>query len=246
MLGRVKKTLFLLTSKKLQMTAKKDNKEEVIVDIEEVYSKTEKFVEKYKKEISYVVGGIIAIVAAYFGYINLYLNPLEAEAQGEMFKAERYFEKDSLDKAINGDGVALGFIDIIDLYGGTKSANLAHYYLGISYLKQGYYEEAIDELDQFSSDDVMLSSVSLGAKGDAYMEMGDTEKAISLYLDAANAKPNNFTSPIYLMKAGSALESLGNYEDALATYEEIKEEYPESQEGRDIEKYISRAGSFVN
>ena len=32
----------------------------------------------------------------------------------------------------------------------------------------------------------------------------------------------------------------------LETYEELKEEYPESQEGREVEKYISKASSFVN
>lgn len=228
------------------MAKKTEEKEEVIVDIQEVYSKSETFINTYKKQITYIVGGLLAIVAGYFGYVNLYLNPLELEAQAEMFKAERYFEQDSLDKAVNGDGIALGFVDIVDLYSGTKSANLAHYYLGICYLKQGLFEEAIDELDDFSSSDVMLSSVALGAKGDAYMETGETEKAIGLYLDAANANPNNFTSPIYLMKAGKALEANGEYSDALSTYKEIQEEYPESQEGREIEKYIARASSFAD
>ena len=227
------------------MAKTKESNEEVIVDIEEVYSKTEKFVEKYKKEITYVVGGIVAIIAGYFGYIHLYLNPLEEDAKGEMFRAEQYFEMDSIDKAVNGDGVALGFVDIIDMYGGTKSANLAHYYLGICYLKQGNFEDAIDELDDFSSSDIMLSSVAMGAKGDAYMELGETEKAISYYMDAAANNPNNFTSPIYLMKAGKAMEFIGEYGDALSAYNTIKEEYPESQEGREIEKYIARVSSFV-
>ena len=228
------------------MTKKKDPKDEVIVDIEEVYSKSEQFVEKYKKQISYVIGGIAVVVAAYFAYIKLYLEPLETEAQSEMFRAEQYFNKDSLDKAINGDGAAYGFLDIIDIYGGTKSANLAHYYLGISYLEQGLYEDAIDELGQFSSDDVMLSSISEGAQGDAYMQLGEVENAIDQYKKAANVKPNNYTSPIYLLKAGQALESIGDYESAVDAYEKIKEDYPESQEGRDIQRYISRASSFVN
>jgi tetratricopeptide (TPR) repeat protein len=178
--------------------------------------------------------------------MKLYLEPLEAEAQSEMFHAEHYFQKDSLDKAINGDGVAYGFIDIIDIYGGTKSANLAHYYLGIAYLKQGLYEDAIDHLSSFSSSDVMLSSVSKGAQGDAYMELGDAESAISQYKSAANSSPNNFTSPMYLLKAGQVLESIGEYAEAVDVYKKIEEDYPESQEGRDIAKYISRASSFVN
>ena len=228
------------------MSKKKNEQEEVIVDIEEVYSKTEKFVETYKKQITYVVGTIVAVVVLYLIYVKLYLEPHELEAQSEMFTAEQYFEQDSLDKAIYGDGVALGFIDIIDIYGGTKSSNLAHYYLGISYLRMGSYDEAIDELNSFSSDDIMLSSISVGAKGDAYMELGEIEKAIGLYKDAAHTKENKFSSPIYLIKAGKALESIEEYSDALSVYEEIKDKYPESQEGREIEKYIARAGSYVN
>jgi hypothetical protein len=119
------------------MAKKQDQKDEVIVDIEEVYSKSEQLIEKYKKPITYVIGSIVVIIASYFGYVKLYLEPLEQEAQSEMFKAERYFEMDSLQKAVNGDGVSYGFVDIIDIYGGTKSANLAHYYLGISYLRLG-------------------------------------------------------------------------------------------------------------
>ena len=237
---------YFCTLQKFTMTKESEKKDEVIVDIEVVYSRTEKFVEKYKKQITYIVGGILAIVAGYFGYVNLYLNPLELEAQGEMFAAERYFEKDSLQKAINGDGVALGFIDIVDLYGGTKSANLAHYYLGICYLRMGNFEEAIEELSSFSTSDVMLGSIALGARADAHMELGETEKAISLYLDAANSTPNDFTSPIFLLKSGKAMESVGEYEDALSVYTELKEEYPDSQEGREIEKYIARVSSFVD
>lgn len=228
------------------MAKKQDPKEEVIVDIEEVYSKSEQFIERYKKQISYIVGAILVIVGGYFGYIKLYLEPLETEAQAEMFKAELYFKQDSLNKAINGDGVALGFLDIIEIYSGTKCANLSHYYLGISYLRQGMFEDAIDELDQFSSSDVMLSSVALGAKGDAHMELNDLDLAIEQYKDAARIRPNEFTSPIYLMKAGNALESIGDYEEALELYREIKEDYAESQEGREIEKYIARASAYVN
>ncbi|MEQ8323221.1 MAG: tetratricopeptide repeat protein [Vicingaceae bacterium] len=228
------------------MAKKKDQEDEVIVDIEEVYSKSEEFVEKYKKQLTYVVGGIGLVIAGYFAYTKLYLEPLESEAQSEMFKAEQYFRQDSLEKAINGDGVAYGFVDILDFYGGTKSANLAHYYLGIAYLRQGLFEDAIDELEEFSSDDVMLTSIAEGAQGDAYMELGDKKSAVAQYMKAAEVKPNGYSSPIYLIKAGQALESMGEYKDAVEVYESIKEDYPESQEGRDIDKYIARASSFVN
>ena len=228
------------------MAKTKKDTDEVLVDVEHVYSRTEDFIEKNKKPISGIAIAIIAIVSAYYGYKKLYMEPLEQEAAGELFKAEQYFAQDSLQKAVYGDGQYLGFVDFIDNYGGTKAANLAHYYLGISYLRMGQYEDAIDELEQFDADDVMLGSVALGAIGDAHMELGNKEEAVDYYKKAAQREPNTFTSPIYLMKAAQTLENMNEYSEAVELYTQLKEEYPESQEGRQVDKYIARAESFVN
>ena len=153
------------------MAKKKDEKSEVIVDVQEVYSKSEKFIETNKMPITIGLGVIVLIIAAFAFYYKIYLPPIESEAQENMFWAEQQFEKDSLNLAINGDGgVNMGFIDIVETYSGTKSANLAHYYLGIAYRNTGKFEDAIYELKEFSSDDVILSAIALGAIGDSYME----------------------------------------------------------------------------
>ncbi len=163
-----------------------------------------------------------------------------------MFAAERYFENDSLDLALYGDGNYLGFLDIIDDYGFTKSANLAHYYAGLCFLKKGEFDDAIDYLKDFSSDDQMVSVMSTGAIGDAYLELGETETALEYYLKAAEQNDNLFTSPEFLLKACWVYEELGEYEEAIEIYETIKTKYYKSFQGReldlyDIERYISRA-----
>jgi tetratricopeptide (TPR) repeat protein len=174
------------------MSKKTTEESDVIVDVQEVYSKTESFIENNKKIISIVTVAIIAVVALYFGYKKLYIAPMEIEAQSQMFMAEKYFEQDSLQKAINGDGAGnYGFIDIIDEYNGTKSANLAHYYLGICYRNTGDYESAIDELKSFSSNDVLISAIALGAIGDSYMELNDIDQAIKYYEKAASHNEND-------------------------------------------------------
>jgi tetratricopeptide (TPR) repeat protein len=156
-----------------------------------------------------------------------------------MYVAEQYFEKDSFKLALNGDGANYGFIDIIDEYGFTKAANLAHYYAGISLMKTGQFEEAISHLEKFDADDIMVGSVAMGAIGDCYAELKDIEKAASFYMKAGLRKPNEFTSPIFLKKAAFAYEELKNYDKALKAYEKIKKDYPESQEGKVAEKYIT-------
>jgi len=222
--------------------AKKTNKtEEKIVAVEEALSLTERFIEKNKNILTIVIGVIIVIVLAYFGFKKMYLAPLEEEAQSQMYMAEMYFEQDSLNRALYGDGNELGFLDIIDDYGMTKSANLANYYAGICYLNLGEYKNAIGCLEDFNPEGQILGPMAIGAIGDAYMELGDSEKAANCYINAAKENDNDFTSPTFLFKAGWVYEIMGDYSKALNVYEKIKQDYPKSYEAREIDKFISKA-----
>ena len=215
-------------------------------ELESALTKTEQFVEDNSKIISYVIGGIIIVVAAYLGFNKFYVQPKEDEAVSQMFMAENYFEKDSFNLAINGDGNYLGFLDIIDDYGITKSANRAKYYTGISYLYLGEYETALDYLNDFKTDDLLLAPVAEGAKGDAYLELGETDSALKQYKKAYAASDNELTTPVYMMKAANLLESMDELEDALALYEAIKTEYPQSSEGTNADRYIARIKTKLN
>lgn len=227
------------------MAKKIDKTEERIVAVEEAFSKTEQFIEKNQKIILIVVGAIILVVLGYFGFKRLYLAPREKEAQSQMFMAEKYFEMDSLTKALKGDGNYLGFLDIMDQYKFTKSANLSHYYAGICYLKKGEFQNAIDQLSDFSSGDELIAPMAIGAMGDAYMELNNTDKAIDCYLKAADKRKNDLTSPMFLMKAGMAYELAGKNDLALKTYMRIKTEFSRTNEGREIDKYIARLNGLV-
>jgi len=218
-----------------------EEKDQPVVDVQQTISKAERYIEENKKSLSIIGGAIVVLVGGYFAWTKLYIAPQEEEAQGQIFMAERYFEKDSLNKAINGDGQFLGFKDIIDQYGLTPTGNLAHMYLGLCYLQKGQYDDAVNELKEYDSNDMMLGPISIGAIGDAYSEQGKTDDAIEQYMKAAEANKNNFTTPIYLMKAATLYESKGKYADAVKIYEQLKTDFPEAREGRDVEKFISRA-----
>ena len=222
---------------------KKDDNLEVVG---QALSSTEHFIEKNQKSLTIGLVVVVVIVGLFLGYKRFILAPKEKDAQNEIFAAEQYFEKDSFNLALNGDGNYLGFIDIIDQYKATKPGKLARYYAGISYLKLGQYQEAIDQLQKFKIKDEMVYPMTQGAIGDAYAELGNKQEAISYYLKAAKTNQNSFTTPIFLMKAGELLESNQDYQQAIDLYKQIQKEYPESNEGRKIEKYIARAEARMN
>ncbi len=217
---------------------KTDHSESGFETVEHALTRTEQYIEENKKSLSIIVAVILGIVGIYLGYNKFVLAPKENEAQAQIFRAEQYFEKDSFLLALEGDGDAYGFIDIIDEYGITNTANLAHYYAGICYLRLGEYEEAIEHLKKFDSNDKLVSLIAMGAIGDAYIELDDYDEAISFYEEATSKNKNEFITALYLKKLGLVYEETENYKKALTTYEKIKKEFPDSEEARDIDKYI--------
>lgn len=211
-----------------------------------VYTRTEYFINENKSLITGIVSAIFIIIIGFLAFKYFYLEPKDQEAQSQMFMAQLYFEQDSFRLALYGDQNYPGFLKIIDDYGMTDAANLAHYYAGVSFLHLGDFEGAIEFLGDFDGDDTVVGAVALGAMGDAYMELGKTEEGIEYYKKAADYEDNVFSSPLYLMKAAMALEFVGKFEEAKKYYQELKEKYPESPQGRDIEKYIARVEGKLN
>jgi tetratricopeptide (TPR) repeat protein len=218
---------------------KKDVNPQTISSVEETLTKTEQFLEANYKSLLIVLGVIVVLVGlVWLG--KIYLNKRNDEAQSQIYQAERYLEIDSLKLALNGDGNYLGFLDIAKNYKFTNTGNLARYSAGICYLHLGDYQEAIDYLNKYTKKDKVIGSLAIGAIGDAYVELGNTEKGISKYLEAADYAKNSFNTPIFLMKAAELYELSSKYTEALKLYQRIENEYPESTEGMTMDKYIAR------
>ena len=222
-----------------KMSKKKETKEAGFQTVENALSKTEQYIEENQRSLSIIVLAIVIVIGGYLGYKRFYLEPNNEEANASMFYAQNYFEQDSFRLALEGDGANYGFLDIIDEYGMTKSGNLARLYTGISYYKMGQYEDAIENLKKFDANDILYATMALGIIGDSYVELDDLKTAVSYYVKAAQRKKNDITTPIYSKKAGMVYEELQEYSKALECYETIQKEYPQSDEGRDIERYIA-------
>ena len=228
------------------MSKKKETHQGQFESVENALSKTEHYIEENQKSLTIIIFAIIVIIGGYLGYKRFVMTPKENEAKSQIWMAEQYFARDSFNLALIGDGNYLGFLDIIDEYGITKSANLAYYYSGISYLHLGQFEDAIEHLKQFESDDKMISPIAFGAIGDAYMELENLGEALVFYKKAVNISENNFTTPIYLMKEGFVHKQNGDYDKALEVYKRIERDFPNTAEGRQIEKYIAQIETLMN
>ncbi len=202
-------------------------------------SKTEEFIEKNKGLVLGVLAGLILIVGGYFAF-DAYKNSQNIEAQNEMFQAIYYFEADSLQLALNGDGINLGFKDIIAEYGFTDAANLATYYAGASFLKQGDAKSALLYLEDFGTNDLLVQARAYALVGDAHMQLEEYGAAATAYEKAADYKGNKFFSPRYLMKAALAHERADNLQAARGAYEVIITEYWDSSEVQNAKKLKAR------
>ncbi|MBN1416972.1 MAG: tetratricopeptide repeat protein [Bacteroidales bacterium] len=221
------------------MSKKKESTEAGFQSVENALSKTEQYIEENQRSLSIIVLAIVIVIGGYLGYKKFYLEPNNEEAAAAMFYAQNYFEQDSFRLALEGDGANYGFLDIIDEFGITKSGNLAQLYAGICFFKMGLYEDAIENLKKFDSNDILYTTMALGAIGDSYVELDELETAVSFYIKAAQRKKNEVTTPVYSKKAGLVYEELKEYKKALECYEIILKDYPQSDEGRDIERYIA-------
>jgi TolA-binding protein len=199
----------------------------------------ENWLERNPKIIVGIAAAILIVVGGYFAF-NYYKDNQNQLAQKEMFQAVYYFEADSLDRGLNGDGNNLGFLDIIEEYSITDAANLAHYYAGVSYLKQGKFELARLYLSDFSSNDLLVQAKAYSLLGDTYMEEKKYDDAAKYYSKAANYKPNKYFSPSYLMKEALAYEKLNQNDKARETYDKIIDEYWESAELQNARKFKAR------
>lgn len=219
---------------------------EVFSTLDKSASKTEQWVARNQKYIFGLIGVIVLGVLGYLGYMEFIQKPKETEASNELFFAQQYFdqadgsaEKDSLyNLALTGAEGKYGLLDIIAKYSGTKAANLAQYTAGMAYLNLNRYEEAIAHLQEFSASDIMLGALAKGGLGDAFVQLNQPEDALTYYEAAFNYRVNDYLTPRFLFKAGTIAMDLEQYDKALTYFNRIKDEFPNSEEGRTIDVYI--------
>ncbi|MFQ3296650.1 MAG: tetratricopeptide (TPR) repeat protein [Polaribacter sp.] len=222
----------------------------VLNTLDETASRSEKWIEKNSKTLFYALVAIVIVFLGYLGYTKYISEPNEIEASNELAFPRKFYEQAStagsgidslLTLGLEGADGKYGFIDIAKSYSGTNAGNLANYYAGVSYLEMKQYDKAIEYLENFNSNDEMLGPVTLGAVGDAFADINQPKEALEYYVKAASKKDNNFTTPLFLYKAGLTAMELKKFDKAASLFTKIKENYPTSDQGRDVAKFINAA-----
>lgn len=215
--------------------------EEKNTEMGNVITRSEEFIQKNQKTLIIIVAAILVVVLAIFGLRKWVFQPRENRAAEEMFAAEQWFAQGDFEKALNGDDTYRGFLSVAESYGSTKAGNLARYYAGAAYLRMGNFDEAIHWLKKYNGRDTFTRPLAEMLMGDAYMEQGNSQEAANHYSKAAEMDKNFITAPTALFKAGMAYLMLENNAKALDCFKQVKNNYPESTEWTEIDKYIALA-----
>ncbi len=181
----------------------------------------------------------VLLVVGWLAY-RQYLSSQNEECLREMRTAESYFRQDSFEKAIKGTATALGFEQLVEEYGRTEAGNLCRLYLGLSYLKTGQYEAAVQVLEDYDAPDSYLGGAAYAALAGAYAELKDFSKAAKAYEKAAKVHDNTQTTPVFLLQAGLCYELAQEWGKARKAYQRIVQEYPLAAEASTAQKHLAR------
>ena len=212
--------------------AKKTNQEDVIVDVDELYSKSEQFVDKNRKQLTLGLGGAAALILVVIGYSSLVVAPKNMKAEEASFMAEHYFAKDSADLAMLGDGLNAGLEEIMEDYSGTPAAARAAFELGIMHRDAAEFDAAVEAFKQAGFSDDVFGPLTDANIGDCLVELGDLEGAEGHFASAASAAAGGLAakalSPMCSYKRALVLLELGKNDKARNVLEDLSEDFPNS------------------
>lgn len=214
-----------------------DNKQEL-----EQLTATESFFDKNKKYLIIAGGALLVIIVGFIAYQKAVVEPHAEESNDAYWNAfYEYQFNDSTELAYEGNDNFSGFEELSSDYDGTPGGEIATYGMATHAMDNGEWDDALSYLEDCDIDDIMLGNIVLGMMGDCYVELEDYETAAEKFEEAAAREPNEFTTPMYLKKAGLVYETLGQNDQAIVAYQKIKDNWSEAVEASDIDKYIVRA-----
>lgn len=205
-------------------------------------------VEKHKKVILGVVGGIVVVALAGFGWYfwskhqdkksaSAFPTALVSATKDIQKEAQTSDNPDSLYSAI----MIKKMQELAKKEEGRTGGTLAQIELAGLYYNDGKSKEALAALEAADIDEPVMEMCAMVLKGDCYVDLKKNKEALSAYDEAFDkAKEDNpEIAARVLMKKARVLDSEKKYADALALYEQILKDYPQ-YDNMNVEAYAER------
>ncbi|HNR85153.1 MAG TPA: tetratricopeptide repeat protein [Taishania sp.] len=193
---------------------------------------------KTLKLTTYAVGGVLVLVIGYLAYYQFVVTPKNKKSEDAYWYGLNLAANDSTDLAIEE------LTAQVKKYDGYKGGENAQFVLGRQYMEKGDFKKALEVLKGVELEDNYLAAMAVGLQGDCYSEMKNYKEAAAKYNEAAKVSDNEWTSPMYLFKAGLCAEELQDFDAALKLYKEIQDKYTIFANNKSIDKYIARVSNL--
>ncbi len=193
---------------------------------------------KNLRVITYTLGGLLVATIGYLAYYQFVKVPKAKKSEDAYWYGMNLIAQDSTDMAIQE------LQSQVKKFDGLTGGENAQFLLASQYMKKGDFKKALTELEKVNVKDSYVSAMVVGLQGDCNSQMKKYKEAAALYQKAAKVDVNEFTSPMYLFKAGLVSEELQDYASALKFYEEIKDQFTTFANQKTIDKYIARVSNL--
>ena len=213
----------------------KEGKEtvEFFKDLDKDAFNTERFIERYAKQLSILFGVLVLGVLAFFAYQQFIQAPKNEEATKSYLSAQKNLSEGKEDIALGGKSVANpGFVGTYNEYPSTDAGKLSAYNAGLLEFKKGNFQRSYDLLDKFSSDNKILMALKYGAMADSQSNLNKGDDALSLLDKATSASDDPYTIYYFTKKAGILALALKKNTEAKKYFSAIDEKYKDYDNGQ--------------
>jgi len=209
------------------------------------YARAVGFFDRHKSMVYGAGGAVVVILAAVAGLAWMSAQK-ESRAAEAAAPSIRNYEAGMYREALDGVAGSAGLLEIAETFSSTETGNLAHFYAADALYRLGEFDQAIELFRQYDKDRDYLGASALAGEANILEGRGQHAEAGALYVRAAEFHEDAEFSPRYLVDAGRAFESAGEYGRAVEIYERVKAEYPDAQVASDADFLIARASARVS
>ena len=205
------------------------------------YMKASSFYEEHKRQISIGITAVVAVVIALTIYFKNQSDNDEIAAT-KLAAIRTFYDNAQFQQAVEGvpERNIEGLKAIVENLGGTRTGDLARFYLADAYFQLGKYAEAKEAFEDCDPPEALLEASRLAGIAACHEALGNHNDA-GVYFERAAAKdPTDGTIAEHLNNAARNFAQAGEKERALDILKRLKKNYPTTTYGREAERFISQ------